>query len=115
MIMRTDKIAFLHFRVLDEKNQIKPKGGLTVAYRLYETEGYDKVTIEYYSSFCSYKDHYNRKIGGQVSSGKLAKYGGRLFVLDRNTWFNNFEYYLLSSLDNYLPFINTSRAKVKIG
>jgi hypothetical protein len=116
MIMRTNKVAFLHLRHTDQK-KVTPKGGITVAYELENIDGSEAfVNIKYNFSSCSEKDHYNRKIGNRVAAGRLRVKGPvSNYVAYKDSWFDQFESYLFDFLDLDLPVVNTSRAKVRIG
>lgn len=58
---------FIHLRRRDPFfGHLEPKGGITVAYDI-DPAG----TVHYTFSQCSNKDHYNKRIGRLVSTGRL--------------------------------------------
>lgn len=72
-----NSVRFLHFRDvwdindfddLSEKPQIEGKGGATVAYRQ-EPNG----SFSYAIAVCSERDNFNRRIGRDISLGRLVK------------------------------------------
>lgn len=62
-------VFFRHNRIKDVGGQLSPLGGSTYAY-IKDAQG--KLLFGMFA-FCSGKDHYNRKIGREVSFGRLCK------------------------------------------
>lgn len=71
------RIHFIHIRERDEKNQIKSKGGMTVAYEWIDNDGQptdEKASgVAYAVSQCNPKDVFCRKRGAQIAAGRLAR------------------------------------------
>jgi hypothetical protein len=114
--MRTNKVAFLHFRHLKwHVVGFEPKGGITIAYELVPLNE-KEVEVKFNYSVCSYKDHYNRKIGNAVSAGRLATKGPvTVYSFQKDSWFDDFEDHLLAIFDDF-DLENTSRTKAnKVG
>lgn len=60
-------VKYIHLRRRDPFfGHLEPTGGITVAYDISPDN-----KVSYAFSQCSNKDHYNRKIGRAVSSGRL--------------------------------------------
>lgn len=73
---------FLHFREIDERGNVNPRGGLTVAYRpvpsdalreLFQGfEGSDSDTyVEYAQAVCHENDNFVKALGRAKSGGRL--------------------------------------------
>jgi hypothetical protein len=111
--MRADKVSFLHFRhVLPWDDKLQPTGGLTVAYTIND----DFTEIKFSVACCSEKDHYNKKIGNAVSSGRFTKgFYGYYTRVDAATWFDRFEKFIqeVYTTADGCDLANTSRAKGK--
>lgn len=61
-------VKYIHLRVYDEAHGGPlSKGGITFAYDIQGDQ------IRYTMSKCNDKDHYNKKIGRAIASGRLAK------------------------------------------
>ena len=69
--MEQERVKYMHLRFRDDTFDISPYGGVTVAF----TEHTDTVGFHYHynMSFCNYKDHYCKKLGRMISSGRLSK------------------------------------------
>jgi hypothetical protein len=64
-------VKFIHLRRRDPLwGFLEPTGGITVAYDI-EPDG----RVRYVHAQCSNKDHYNKRIGRMVSTGRLANNG----------------------------------------
>lgn len=62
-------IKFVHLRRRDPFfGQLDPRGGVTIAYDIDDTG-----KVSYTHSICSDRDHYCRRIGRMVSTGRLVK------------------------------------------
>lgn len=68
-------VKFLHVRLLNESGRPLPKGGVTVAYRQD-----DEKIFEVSYAFCNPKDHYCKKIGRDISTGRLVSKKGACFI-----------------------------------
>jgi len=58
--------TFMHYRKYDRYGQIVCKGGLTLAIQ----QENDKLVVAL--AQCGKKDHFNRKIGRNIASGRLT-------------------------------------------
>lgn len=76
--MVNNKIKYIHLRgyYISEGKDPDPCGGATIAFS--KTEAGD---IEYCIAKCYYKDHFNKKIGRLISSGRLNKNQGKILPL----------------------------------
>jgi hypothetical protein len=61
---------FVHIRNRDRAGKILPHGGFTVAYERVATD--DGDFVRYAVAKCAKRDHYNRKRGATISSGRLS-------------------------------------------
>lgn len=65
-------IFFIHLRnVHTDYDELNPKGGITVAYRLSVDKNKESVSIFYAIAKCSEKDLYSKRRGRQIASGRL--------------------------------------------
>jgi hypothetical protein len=115
--MRADKVSFLHFRHF-RHDKIQPTGGLTIAYRLINFDDVAGVVeIEYNFSECGDKEHYKRRVGAAIASGRLDSPKCDIYRdrLPKEDWFNIFEGNVINSyyMSDGCKLVNTSRAKGK--
>lgn len=61
-------VKYIHLRVYKDVHSIVPeaKGGITFAYDI------TGDTINFTTSTCNARDHYNKKIGRAIAGGRLA-------------------------------------------
>lgn len=72
---------FSHFRDIDKRGNVNPRGGATVAYR---TEGkYTYAAV----SFCNPIDNFNFQYGRNKSNGRLTQLLARREIADDQTYF----------------------------
>lgn len=64
-------MKYLHLRERDRSGHIKPKGGVTVAYRQRDDR------VEFSVAKCSSNEHFCKRIGRDVSMGRMVK--GKFF------------------------------------
>lgn len=66
------KIKYIHLRKLDSNGKPLTKGGATIAYTV-STPSIDGITkVEYDVAYCSDNDNFSKKIGRNVSGGRLG-------------------------------------------
>ena len=63
-------IKFLHIRQIDEKNNILPQGGMTIAY----TKTLDEVMFNVARCHLEY-DNYCRRVGREIAVNRMRKFG----------------------------------------
>lgn len=72
---------FSHFRDIDKRGNVNPRGGATVAYR---TEGkYTHAAV----AFCNPIDNFNFQYGRNKSNGRLTQLLARKELADDQTYF----------------------------
>ena len=71
------KHYFRHFRLFDERNNILPRGGVTVYVRYV---GDPNSTVVVTTAVCGHKDPYNKSIGRKIASGR--RYSVDAHVID---------------------------------
>lgn len=74
--MDKEQIKFVHLRNYssDNKREIEPRGGITLAI----TEKKDSFNVGL--AHCSFKDNYNKKIGRLIANGRLINPRNGKFV-----------------------------------
>ena len=120
-----NSVRFLHFRDvwdindfddLSEKPQIEGKGGATVAYQR-EPNG----SFSYAVALCSDRDNFNRRIGRDISLGRLVK-GPAVVVPEQslNQWRQSvvntdiaFEFYMDELMGDRFGLYRVRRSKRK--
>lgn len=89
---------FLHFREADNRGNINPRGGLTVAYRSIPAiegfsgfEGSDTGTfVEFAQAICHENDNFVKALGRAKAGGRLESFKHKsLFVGDEQTFLNH--------------------------
>lgn len=76
-------VKFIHIRRFNPDG-LEPVGGMTIAYDL----NLDTYVAAYAVAYCSWKDHYCKRIGRQVSKGRLGK-SAEIIVLERDQTVTN--------------------------
>lgn len=66
---KDDTVKFLHFRAIDERGNVNPRGGVTIAYR---ADPSYKVTY-YGAARCSEDDNFKKDYGRLLSSARLRQ------------------------------------------
>jgi hypothetical protein len=76
-------IRYCHKRFKKNSKQPRAHGGITIAYMTYTVDNHDLVLIQL--SCCSTMDLYNKKIGREVASGRMQKYGPAVVIDTRSS------------------------------
>lgn len=94
-----DKPRYIHFRY-PSFDGLHPTGGVTVAYQLNEPiQGGPFITFAY--SLCNIKDHYNKKLGRTIATGRLRTERTRhTFYPQSDEWFAEFEQMLFHAFES---------------
>src|SRR3990167_3604624 len=63
-----NRVKYIHIREYSEEGDLLPKGGATIAYRMYKMD-----SVEFAIARCSKKDPYSKRKGRDIALGRLLK------------------------------------------